>query len=131
MAGETPGARRARRAQKMSWQDNRSTDKYYRSGQESVIAPEGSYPPEEELVGNPTNKCGPDERNADKKYYASAKRGKTPEQVALEKARNQRAVKKGAPPPRRSGELVVRTKEDIIPVLEDLKSNLSGGAASL
>lgn len=86
MAGETPRAHNlGKKKKKLNWQDDRSTDKYYGSGNPSAIQHTHG-----DTVGRPgdppkpvpVNPARVDERNADKKYYANPPAAPTVQQRA-------------------------------------------------
>lgn len=71
MAGETPNGDKNSKRRKVRWQDNRSADKYYSSGQNSVISDQSQADTSSTKVGTDNGKINlsTDDRSADK-YYA-------------------------------------------------------------
>jgi hypothetical protein len=125
MASETPGGARRR---PLAWKDDRSTNKYYGSGQKSAV---GGQPAGE--TGNaepaPPAKRPPwrDDRSTDK-YYASPKQAPTAQQAA----RKLGPAARLAPGPRRApadpnAAMTVAAPGDINGVLAEVVARLNAG----
>jgi hypothetical protein len=144
MAGETPRANKAQQQRrKLSYNDDRSTGKYYASGNPSVVnntPADTNGRPGEQPQAHANNTAKQDERSADKKYYANpvppaptaqqaARARQTPGKAPLPANRQQQPRQKqqpqyaGVP-----GVYTIREVAHIAPVMRLLPSALTGSA---
>ena len=127
MAGETPRAndrdKKKKEKRKLNWQNDRSTDKYYGSGEPSAVQRSRA-----DTVGRPGSRPKPipvntsraDERNADKKYYANpAVPGNAP--APLRVSTNPRASKAASPA---SSRVTIHAAADVNVTLTSLIASL-------
>lgn len=75
VAGETPGASNVNRRRKLNWNDDRSTDKVYKSGDISALGDQSAADTHRRQAGElpvavPTPRLKADDKSADK-YYAN------------------------------------------------------------
>lgn len=142
MAGETPGANKHhQKRRKLPWNDDRSTDKIYASGNPSAL---GDYRSTSDAqangVTNPTQRA--DDRSADK-YYAVGGSNRRKESAKAGTPR----PKLGPPPPRTApalkaakapkapqltnGGLIVNDASEVNGVLQDVIAKLQSGQSPL
>lgn len=133
MASETPGGAAHSRRRKLSWQDDRSTDKTYRSGDISALGGQSAADtigrPGQLPAAVPTPVARADDKSADK-YYASG--GSARAGVA--------GAKRLGPPPAlgvrakpspADNRLLVATKDDVAPVVAAAASLAKVGQVAL
>jgi len=134
VAGETPSAHEASRRRRLRWQDDKSTDKIYASGNRSAV---GNQSPSEQRSGgtvNPTQKA--DDKSADK-YYAeggSDRRKVTAARKALgppPKLALKPGPREPAPRARTDGPLEVTEPSQINGVMAAVVSRLQSGEANI
>lgn len=149
MAGELPGAGDARKKKQnnrkpLRWQDDKSTDKIYKSKDISALdssrtVADSTLKPGQEPKGIPTPTMRHDDKSSDKYYAeggsqrprAGAQAGKKlgPAPVLGVKSAKQLPAKKG--PPRTRTLNKVNEKDDIPVVLDSVVSRLAGGETGL
>lgn len=139
MAGETPGAHNANRRRKLNWNDDKSTNKIYASGDISALGDQtvadSTMKPGQTPVANPTPTLRADDKSADK-YYANggSSRVRGPQVAAGQKKLGPPpALGVAAPKPRSApynpnATLVVRSKYEVNGVMAELVNRLNGGA---
>lgn len=137
MAGETPNAhKQQQQRKKLNWNEDRSTNKIYASGDRSAIGggtvSDSVLKPGQKPVANPTPTQKADDKSADK-YYANGGSDRR-------KFGKPQAAKLGGPPklgvsqPRPKAApaaTVINSKEDINPVLEGVVTRLKDGVTGV
>lgn len=142
MAGESPGARRHQQKRngrrELPFNEQRSSNKYYKSKQISAITPARSdkkgrpgTPPKP----NPTPKLGRHSdipQTADKKYYSGLPQAPTLQQIQAAERKKGKKVsalpsrKRAAATQRTDGVLCILEKEDVREVMSQLPNQLDG-----
>lgn len=131
VAGETPGASNVNRRRKLNWNDDRSTDKVYKSGDISALGDQSAADTPrrsgELPVAVPTPRLKADDKSADK-YYAN---GGSDRVRGVQAARAQQKLgpaPKLGPTPKALPRADVLTSKDQIPTaLDAVVDRLKGG----
>lgn len=144
MAGESPGAKRHQQQKKtgrreIPFNEQRSSDKYYKSKQKSVIGTTMSDRkgrPGDPVKPIPTPKLGRSSdipTTADKKYYAPQPQAPTVQQIQAEARKRSKLPGKASKLPSKlprgisaHDELRIDSREDVQPVMDALLERLDG-----